>query len=292
MINLIHALPLIEGLPAAGDAADIQSLLEHGHVAYFPALEFAIERHEKSLFSGRLSEPRFRNIQLHPWDTSLRHLVCNDQDRLLLQGLLGRFARFARQLVETLLPAYAPHLFPAATGFHPVDVESRPTGMSNDEARLHVDSFPRNPTGGRRLLRVFSNVNPHGAPRVWRLGEPFPSFAAKFHSRLHAPFPLWPECLHALGITKSRRSPYDHLMLQLHDRVKADIEYQRHAPQLDFAFPPGSTWIAFTDQVLHAAMAGQFLLEQTFYLPPQAVRETEESPLQVLENLCGRRLLN
>ena len=32
---------------------------------------------------------------------------------------------------------------------------------------------------------------------------------------------------------------------------------------------PGTTWICFTDQVLHAAMSGQHLLEQTFVLEPE-----------------------
>ena len=31
-----------------------------------------------------------------------------------------------------------------------------------DDTRLHVDSFPATPSGGRRILRVFSNVNPDG----------------------------------------------------------------------------------------------------------------------------------
>ena len=31
--------------------------------------------------------------------------------------------------------------------------------------------------------------------------------------------------------------------------------------------PAGSTWLTFTDQVGHAAMAGQYQFEQTFLLP-------------------------
>ena len=31
--------------------------------------------------------------------------------------------------------------------------------------------------------------------------------------------------------------------------------------------PAGSTWMTFTDQVSHAAMAGQYQFEQTFLLP-------------------------
>ncbi len=56
-------------------------------------------------------------------------------------------------------------------------------------------------------------------------------------------------------------------MLQLHDRMKGDEDFQRDAPQAAIDFPAGSTWLAFTDQVSHAALAGQYQLEQTFLVP-------------------------
>ena len=96
--------------------------------------------------------------------------------------------------------------------------------------------------------------------------------------------------LAALRITKGRRTPYDHLMLQLHDRVKADMGYQEQAPQVQLSFAPGSTWMVFTDQVLHAAMSGQYLFEQTFHLPVAAQRRPDLSPLRTLERLTGRAL--
>ena len=56
-------------------------------------------------------------------------------------------------------------------------------------------------------------------------------------------------------------------MLQLHDRAKADLELsaQRAAGVASSSRParPGSV---FSDQVLHAAMGGQHMMEQTFYL--------------------------
>ena len=79
-------------------------------------------------------------------------------------------------------------------------------------------------------------------------------------------------------------------MLGLHDRMKQDDEYQRQAPQTPVDFPAGATWVAFTDQVSHAAMAGQYQLEQTFLLPVDAMIDEGRSPLRVLERLKGRRL--
>src|SRR6267143_61462 len=88
----------------------------------------------------------------------------------------------------------------------------------------------------------------------------------------------------------SSRSEYDHLMLQLHDRVKADTGYQEQAPQQRIDFPVGSTWMVFSDQVLHAAMRGQFVMEETLMLPVSGMRTPETSPLRVLERITGHRL--
>jgi hypothetical protein len=79
-------------------------------------------------------------------------------------------------------------------------------------------------------------------------------------------------------------------MLQLHDRMKADEDFQAHAPQTAIDFPAGSTWMAFTDQVSHAATAGQYQLEQTFLLPVDAMQEPQRSPLRILERIKNRRL--
>jgi hypothetical protein len=48
--------------------------------------------------------------------------------------------------------------------------------------------------------------------------------------------------------------------------------------------------MAFTDQVSHAAMSGQYQLEQTFYLPVAAMIDESRSPLRVLERLEECRL--
>jgi len=80
-------------------------------------------------------------------------------------------------------------------------------------------------------------------------------------------------------------------MLQLHDRMKEDEEFQKTTTQVTFEFPAGSTWLTFTDAVPHAAMAGQYQLEQTFLLPVDAMIDTSRSPLRILERLKDRRLV-
>jgi hypothetical protein len=160
-----------------------------------------------------------------------------------------------------------------------------------DDRRLHVDAFPSRPNRGERILRVFSNINPQGQARVWRIGEPFEVVARRYLPRARRYSPWQAQLLQSLHVTKSLRSEYDHLMLQMHDRMKADEPYQREGAQQTVAFPSGSTWICFSDQTVHAAMVGQHMLEQTFHLPVDRQYAPDASPLAILTRLAGHPLV-
>jgi hypothetical protein len=49
--------------------------------------------------------------------------------------------------------------------------------------------------------------------------------------------------------------------------------------------------MVYTDMVLHAVLAGQYLFEQTFHLPAAVMREPHRSPLRLLEAACRRALI-
>ena len=138
---------------------------------------------------------------------------------------------------------------------------------------------------------MFANINPNGQPRVWRVGEPFETVAGHFLPRLKPYSRLQSRLLRLLRVTKSLRSEYDHLMLQLHDAMKSDPGYQRDARQQTVPFAPGAVWICFSDQTSHAVMSGQYMLEQTFHLPADAQYDTASSPLAILTRLTGRTLI-
>ena len=76
-------------------------------------------------------------------------------------------------------------------------------------------------------------------------------------------------------------------MLRLHDHLKADAQFQASAPKQRWEFPPGSSWILFTDFVPHAALSGQFALEQTYIVPRAALLQPEKAPVNILERLVG-----
>ncbi len=272
------------GVQAQGIAA-----LEAGNVLAFPGLRFEVDEQERDLLSPRVGG-KSKNISLSPQGDALKGLEGDEARARQMQAMVGRFADYAETLARNLLTPYAGTLQRARTSFRPEEIAGRHSSWRKDDTRLHVDNFPSSPTRGKRILRVFANINPQGEPRCWRLGEPFEHLANRYATAL--PKPVWGSAtlLNALGITKAPRSAYDHYMLHLHDRMKADLAYQQTAPQSVWEFPAGTVWMVFTDQVSHAATRGKCALEQTFLLPVEAMQDIERAPLRVLERLMARKL--
>ncbi|MEO8259547.1 MAG: Kdo hydroxylase family protein [Acidobacteriota bacterium] len=267
----------------------LAAALESGAVLFFPNLPFEIDAAESALFSQSLATTA-KNISFDPRSGRLGGIDRHGAAAVDLRELVAGFSRVAGTFAGEILPDYRDCLEIGRTSFRPIEIAGRPSSWRKDDTRLHVDSFPATPVGDRRILRVFSNVNPHGQARTWRIGDQFEAVARRFAGRLRIPWPGSAPILHLLRLTKAPRSAYDALMLQLHDLMKGDTGYQAAAPQTRFDFPAGSTWMAFTDQVSHAAMAGRFQLEQTFLLPVDAMLDPGRSPLRILERLVGRRL--
>ncbi len=264
--------------------------LEAGDLLFLPALRFTVEPAEALLFTPAILGSS-KNASYDPATGKLGGTTATGQDAGTLRGFIHRFSESAASLVARLMPGYGERLKRGRASFRPAEIAGRQSTWRKDDTRLHVDSFPATPSGGHRILRVFSNVNPEGRARVWRIGDDFEAVAQRFAPQLRVPMPGSGALLALLRVTKSRRTPYDALMLQLHDCMKGDDAFQQESPQSTVDLPAGSTWLAFTDQVSHAATAGQYQLEQTFLLPVNAMGEPDRSPLRVLERIKGRALL-
>jgi hypothetical protein len=276
---------------ATPDSATQQSAiraLEGGGVLLLPHLAFELAPEERHFLSPVWSDARAKNISLE--GGAIKGARGEAKDLAALARMVERFAACAGGLVATLFPRYAPYVKRARSSFRPQPAVGRTLSWRKDDSRLHIDAFPSRPNHGERILRVFSNVNP-AADRVWRVGDEFAPMAQTFLPRIARQLPGSPELLALLHVTKGVRSEYDHLMLGLHDNAKADLEYQKNCPQQTVRFPSGSTWLCFTDQVMHAAVSGQHMLEQTIHLPIAALYDPESSPLAILQRICGRRLL-
>jgi len=287
----LSSLPLTEWAQAPSPAERQQAIgaLENGQVLFFPQLPFSLREEEKALLSPSLSNGRAKNISLDP-SGKLKHIDVTPDQHRLLQAMMERFAQSSVALVSNLFPGYAAKLERARTSYRPAEIAGRKYSPVKDDTRLHVDAFPTRPMRGRRIMRLFTNINPDGKPRLWHVGEPFADMAEKILPRVREPIALTPLLLAAVGATRGVRSAYDNLMLGLHDTAKLDENYQRGTVHNEIAFPAGSTWLCFTDQVMHAALAGQFVLEQTFHLDIEVMAEPARAPIKVLERMTGRTL--
>lgn len=264
--------------------------LEAGKVLFFPQLRFELQGDEELLLRPDIRDPKSRNISLNV-DGHLKGALGDAATLAQLSSMVQRFRSQARALIGGLFPHYMPAVRLAPTSYRPSQVETRTQSWRADDRRLHVDAFPSRPNYGERILRVFTNLNPDDVPRVWRVGEPFETVAQRFLPRAK-PYVRWQaQALQALHVTKALRSEYDHLMLQLHDGMKRDLDYQKSAPQVSMPFPAGSSWICFSDQASHAVMSGQYMMEQTLYLPPGTEYDPQASPLAILTRLMGHPLV-
>ena len=288
MTGPVEALDVTQWQPAPGLFADCVDVLEDGKVLYCPQLRFALADSELRFLDPAVLGDKAKSLAFDPLSGVLKHAR---EDHGEIAAMMRRYSESARTLVCSLLPHYATALQTGRTSFRPVGISGRPTSLRKDDTLLHVDAFPTSPVGDRRILRVFSNVNRNGESRHWRLGESFSDVASRFYPTLRKPLPGAAHVLKYTGLTRQFRTRYDEAMLGIHDAMKRTTHYQQTVSYADFDFQPGSTWIVFTDTVSHAALSGQHLFEQTFYLPVVAMADESKSPLRILESLAGRQLV-
>ena len=287
--KMIETLPINHWTGPYDAAVKAQGLaaLENGAVLFFPSLSFTLGDDEKQFLDAQVSDGKAKNISLDP-SGKLQSTSLTGARAVALAAMMQRFSDSAASLVGDLLPYR--DVERARTSFRPVQVKDRNQSKISDDRLLHIDAFPSRPMRGRRILRFFANVAP-SSPRHWHVGMPFEDFARDFLPRVHPHWPGKSWLYEKLGVTRGRRSLYDELMLSLHDAAKRDDGFQKNSPHQKIDFPPGCCWLVFTDMVLHAALGGEFALEQTFHLDVDQMAEPERAPIKVLERLNGKSLV-
>jgi hypothetical protein len=215
-----------------------------------------------------------------------------------LCAILGAFADSATIWLARQLPSYAASWLADRVTFRPEEEATRNLRRTARNDLLHFDAFPSRPSRGWRILRLFVNVNA-ADPRVWATSATFAEAFARYGSAVGLPGPSadgWARRLGRgmLGLFQpgaAERTAYDTYMLRLHHFLKSCDEFQERAPRRLWHFPPGSAWLLFSDAVSHAELRGQFALERSFFIPPQALALPDESPLALIETACGTPIL-
>ncbi len=203
----VLALQHSDWYSAAGPAiaANAQPAIEAGDVLFCPELRFTVELSERSLFTPAILGSA-KNASYDPAADRLGGTTVTGGDRDSLKTLMRRFSDAALACVDRLLPLYRGRLTRARASFRPAEIAGRATTWRKDDTRLHVDSFPATPSGGRRILRLFTNVNPDGHPRSWRIGDEFEAVARRFADRAAAAAARQRALLALVRVTKTPRS--------------------------------------------------------------------------------------
>ncbi|PSJ16639.1 Kdo hydroxylase family protein [Nitrosomonas supralitoralis] len=277
--------------------------LESGGVIYLPKGGFELSKQERALIldtaniltrvpdiengkptiifdpkRGRIK--KYHYAQIHG---KMMRAQIKDSARSDLEAIMARYGKWAENVITQLFPCYQQALDRKRVTYRPFS--------RNSTQALHIDSSYGYPTQGRSMLRVFTNINPVDRVRVWQLGEPFEPFVERFLPAVQVREPSWFfVMLVRLGIIDGAKTKYDQYIAALRTLGMRDKEYQESAPRKLMEFPAGSSWIAITDLVLHGAISGQHSLDQTFYLPVEAMNNPLRSPLRILERLTGETL--
>jgi len=280
----------IAGKPQGGDLRD---LLERDGILIIDTEPFRLTTDELELIDRHWSDGRSKNCSYNPNSREIDGVVGLPEVVAGLSAVMARYAAWSRDLIAEFFPPYLAQLEVGRTSLRRRSVqEEPPLSRRKDDRSLHLDAFTSQPVAGRRILRVFNNVDPTGADREWAIADGgFQDFAERFRHRARRLLPGEAALLETLSLTKCRRTDYDQIMLGMHDAAKRDRGYQATAPRRFVSFPGGATWLAFTDQTPHAAVSGQCALEQTFYVPVDSLAEPAASPLRILERIWGERLV-
>lgn len=265
--------------------------LENGSILFFPNLAFHISEDEQDLFSSNLVQEGHKTITFDISSNKIYRCQGEQDVQNAIRSMMHRFANYAKNFIHQLCPQYKEHLSLGKTCFHPVEIRGcKSLSYKDNDSLLHIDSFPKEPTQGKRILRFCANVNPFHIPQVWKIGDDYKEAIKRYIPTIKGPVLGVRSVLKHLKLTNSYRALYDHYMLGVHDKMMSDLNFQKNTPHERVAFPPFSCWLAFTDQLVHGVQSGQYSLEQNFYLPIANQEAPSKSPLVYMEKLLQRNL--
>ena len=272
--------------------------LECGNILFFPVSPFRLIEDDRAflLAQKQTGAGYHKNIAYRPAEdrlTGAGNMPAAGTARL--RGILRAYSDWATRLLEECFPEYAGKWTRDFASYRPIEEQGRAARITARNDLAHVDAFPTRPTHGDRILRVFTNINP-AKGRVWITSETFEGLAERFARQVGIPNSAgagkqsFARMARALGIRQWDRSPYDSFMLRFHDFLKQNSEFQENCTKQRWEFPPGSSWICYTDMVSHAVLSGQYALEQTFLVSREAMVLPQKAPIRILERICGHTL--
>jgi hypothetical protein len=280
--------------------------LEAGCILFFPRSPVSLTDSDLQFLRGQQQSDSslHKNIAYKPKadelsgvDTKTANPAAVDRLRSIMRNYSQSVTAF---LTGFLLP-YNDNWQLDYASFRPQEEEGRDLPLRRRNDLLHTDAFPTRPTHGARILRFFNNIHPTRT-RDWIVSDPFRAVATKYApAEIALPQPdsdigrAFKSFATGIGLGAAapalKRSPYDDFMMRFHNFLKENRDFQSSCAKYDYQFPAGSSWMVYTDMVPHAVLCGQYALEQTYLIAPEAMVAPQHAPLTVLEELTGARLI-
>ena len=279
--------------------------LEAGDILYFPETPVSILQEDVAFLLGQqqTDSSLHKNIAYKPNIDKLSGMDTKAGDagaEARLQSIMREYSKSVVAFLTGFLSPYQARWELDYASFRGQEEQGRDLPLRKRNDLLHTDAFPTRPTYGARILRFFNNIHP-SRTRDWVVGDPFATIVKQFVPAEIAPSPDSGLSRVAKGVGRAvglgaalpsvKRSPYDDFMMRFHNFLKENARFQTECAKYPWQFGAGSSWMVYTDTVPHAVLAGQYALEQTLLVKPEALVAPESSPLKVLEGIAGTTLV-
>jgi hypothetical protein len=273
--------------------------LEKGGIIYFPETPFFISPADRRFLLAQKQNKAdyFKNIAYRPAQdrvTGISRQTAEDAEQM--RAIMADFHNQVYSFLESFLAPYANHWKADFATWRPLEEQGRKMRLRARNDLIHVDSFPTRPIYGDRILRTFVNLNPE-VNRVWQTSETMEQLAKTYRDKFSAPTSfaeassrkddLITKFLKKFGVKMSGKSGYDEWMMNFHNFLKENEEFQANCRKDRWEFPPNSSWIVFTDMVSHSVLSGQYALEQTFIVSKDDLVLPQKAPINILKSLYG-----
>jgi len=278
--------------------------LEAGDIIFFPETPIKIPQDDLDFLLGHqhVFGTFHKNIAYRPLEDRITGFEAADPATTeRLRRIMRRYSKDVIDFLGGFLGPYRSQWKVDYASYRPEEEAGRDLALRKRNDLLHTDAFPTRPTGGDRILRFFNNINPEKT-RNWVTTDTFDVLVEKMRAgKLNGggsvpvpssmSIPPAKRALAAVGLgallPALKRSPYDEFMMNFHNYLKENSGFQQKCPKQHWEFPPGSSWMVYTDMVSHAVLSGQFALEQTLIVAKEAMVIPEKSPYGVLSRLAA-----
>jgi hypothetical protein len=302
-LEAFHARGTADSLRAR-QSLDWCARLEAGDILFFPRSPLALSSEDLAFLLSRrqTGSALHKNIAYKPKTNTVSGLDAEGaaaSERLC--SVMQRYSQGVERFLAGFLVPYARRWALEYASFRPEEEQGRDLPPRRRNDLLHTDAFPTRPTQGARILRFFNNIHP-SRTRDWVVSDPFSMVVPRYApAQISLPRPggALDKALRSaakgspLGkvIPSLKRSPYDTFMMRFHNFLKESASFQEKCTKYPVQFPPGSSWMVYTDMVPHAVLSGQYALEQTVLVDREAMVAPENSPLAVLEAMTHSALV-